>query len=235
MVKKLMTAIVAAWVVAASSMASEIKPLEHVDVDALTGDTQTVAKGAGDHHVAIAWWMPRELWGSILARDMSASETNKQAVLDAMAGISVLAVVQADLSSLGAFNFYTREEVEERMALSFTDSEGTTQKLQILQKPNPDLEIFLGLMRPVLGAAMGNLGQNMHFYVLDERSSASPRLLDPYQVGRLDVRLTRKDGRVMDAQVEMPINALFVPRTCPNGKEAHISWSFCPWDGTRLQ
>jgi hypothetical protein len=34
--------------------------------------------------------------------------------------------------------------------------------------------------------------------------------------------------------LETPLNSLFVPRTCPNGKPAHVSWKFCPWGGERL-
>lgn len=232
---KMMTAVVAGWAMAAASMAAEIRPLATVDVDTLTGDTQVVAKGAGDRHIAIAWWMPRELWGSILARDANASESDRQALLAAMDGVSVLAVVQADVSALGAFNYYSKDDIETTMTLSFTDAEGREHRLPILQKVNPDLEIVLGIMRPVLAGAMGNMGQNMHFYVIDERTRGTSRLLDPYRQGQLDVRLSRKDGHLMDAVVEMPVNALFVPRMCPNGKEAHISWKYCPWDGSRLE
>jgi hypothetical protein len=35
-------------------------------------------------------------------------------------------------------------------------------------------------------------------------------------------------------KIEMPIDALFVQRMCPNGKPAHVSWVVCPWDGGKL-
>ena len=38
----------------------------------------------------------------------------------------------------------------------------------------------------------------------------------------------------MTARVELPINALFVPRLCSDGREAHVTWNYCPWTGERL-
>jgi hypothetical protein len=152
-----------------------------------------------------------------------------------MSGISLLAVVQADISSVGAFKFYSKEEIEENMTLSYSGADGKRQKLTPVQSIDPDLEIVLGVFKPVLGAAMGNLGNNMHFYVLNDRAKSSPRLLDPYRKGQIDIRLARRDNVLMDASIEMPINALFVPRKCPNGKDAHVSWVYCPWTGKKLE
>ena len=82
---------------------------------------------------------------------------------------------------------------------------------------------------------MGNLGKNMHFYVLNDKSKSFPRLLDPYRKGQINIQLSRKDDVLMTASIEMPLNSLFVPRKCPNGKDAHISWKYCPWTGKRLE
>ena len=221
--------------VATYSMAAEKKPIKDIDTDAFTSDTQVTPEGAGDNHMAFVWWIPNEFWESILSRDTTTSESNKKALLDAMSGISLIAIVQADISAFGTFNFYSKEEIEQSMKLSFTDADGKKQRLLPVQTITPDLEVVLGVFKPILGAAMGNLGNNMHFYVLNDSSKSSPRLLDPYQKGQIDIQLARRDKVLMDAGIEMPINALFVPRKCPNGKDAHISWVYCPWTGQRLE
>ena len=82
---------------------------------------------------------------------------------------------------------------------------------------------------------MGNLGSNMHFYVLNDRAKSVSRLLDPYRKGQIEIQLERRDKVLMDGSIEMPINALFVTRKCPNGKDAHISWKYCPWSGKKLE
>lgn len=201
----------------------------------MTRDTQVTVQGAGDRHIAVAWWIPNEFWEAFLSRDSTTNESQKQAMLQALSGISLLAVLQGDISTMGAFNFYTKEEIEQSMTLSFSAADGNKYKLSPLQSVAPDLEVVIGVIKPVLASAMGNLGNNMHFYVLNDKTESSPRLLDPYQKGRLDIKLKNRDAASLDARIEMPVNALFRPRTCPNGKVAHISWSYCPWGGERLE
>ena len=216
------------------AMAAEKKPIKAVDPDALTNEIQVIAKGAGDDHTALVWWIPYEFWEITFARDETTSETDKKTILDTFSGVSLLSVVQADLSSLGAFTFYTREIIQKNMVITYTDTAGKKQRLFPLQATNPDLEILLGQFKPVLKAAMGNLGNNMHFYVLDDKSKSSLRLLDPYREGIITIQLIKKNNDLITAEIEMPLNCLFIPRICPNGKEAHISWKYCPWTGTRL-
>jgi hypothetical protein len=233
--KKLCILVVMVSMLATHSMAAEQRSLKDVDIDAFTSDTQVTPKGAGDSHIAIVWWIPNEFWESILSRDTTTSTSNKKAMLDAMSGISLLAVVQADISTFGAFKFYSKEEIEKNIVLSFSDTGDKKQRLSTLQAIDPDLEVVLGVFKPILGAAMGNLGNNMHFYVLNDRSTSSLRVLDPYRKGQINIQLAKKDNGLMDASIELPINALFVPRKCPNGKDAHISWKYCPWTGQKLE
>jgi hypothetical protein len=217
------------------AMAAEKRPIKDVDTDAMTGDTQITPRGSGDDHIALIWWIPNEFWESILARDTTTSETDKKAMLDTMSGVSLLAVVQADITSLGAFKFYSKEEIEKKMTISYTDVSGSTQKLSTLQTITPDLEIVLGVFKPLLGAAMGNLGSNLHFYVLNDTSESFPRLIDPYLEGVLTIKIAKRNGDLMTGDIELPLNSLFIPRKCPNGKDAHISWKYCPWTGKKLE
>ena len=179
--------------------------------------------------------MPIEFWGSILERDAATSAADKQAMLNVMAEVSLLAVVQADISEVGAFNYYTKQQVEDTMLITFTDALDVKRQLTPIKTLSPDLQVVLSVFKPILEAAMGNLGSNFHFYVLDDRTSKAGRLIDPYREGVIDVQLARKDGVSLSLQIETPLNALFVPRTCPNGKAAHISWKYCPWSGALLR
>lgn len=233
--KRLFIAIMMTALVSTFTLAAERKPIEEIDANAFTSDTQVTASGAGDNHIALAWWMPVEFWESIFAKDATTSEAAEKSVLDAMSGVSLMAVVQADISTLGAFDFYAKEEIEERMKLSYVDSDGKKHSLSPVDRIDPDLEVVLGTFKPILTAAMGNLGDNMHFYVLNDRADSSTRLLDPYRQGKIDIHIATKDDLSMYATIEMPINALFVPRKCPNGKDAHVSWGYCPWSGTKLE
>lgn len=233
--KKLLIAVMVITMMASYSIAAEKRPLKDVDTDMFTSDTQVTAKDAGDDHMALAWWIPNEFWESVFSRDASTDESGKKAVLDALAGVSLLAVVQADITDMGAFKFYSKEEIEQTMRLSFAGAEDKKQSLSPVKTVGADLESVLGVLKPILGAAMGNFGSNLHFYVLNDKSESSARLIDPYQKGQIDIQLLKRDKSLMDASIEMPLNALFVPRKCPNGRDAHISWNYCPWTGKELE
>jgi hypothetical protein len=233
MKKILITAIILS--VTTNVIAIERKQIKDVDTDSLIADTQDTPKGAGENHAAMCWWIPSEFWQAILAKDPSMAESDKKAMLEAMSGVTLLAVVQADITDFGAFNFYPKDEIEKQMTISYTNAGDEKLSLSPMKNIKPDLEIVLGVFKPILGAAMGNLGNNMHFYVLNDETGTTKRLIDPYNKGLLNVKLTKRNGNIMNADIEMPLNSLFVPRKCPNGKDAHVSWNYCPWTGEKLE
>ncbi len=220
--------------VAANAFALQKKPILEVDTNAVAGETQITPSPAGDDHMALVWWIPHEFWQAVLAQDATTSEVDKKSTLHALRPVSLFAVVQADISSFGAFNFYSKQRIEENMIITFTDATGKKQRLMPVQAIDGDFEIIIGIFKPILGAAMGNLGNNFHFFVLNDLQLGGDRLIDPYRKGLIKVQLEKKNNGLMAAEVEMPLNSLFVPRKCPNGKDAHVSWNYCPWTGKRL-
>lgn len=223
-----------ALLVSVGVFAAERKSLADVVSDDLVSDTQVMLPGAGDDHLAMAWWMPNEFWASLFARDQSMSAGDKKSMMDTLDGVSLLVVVQADISQMGSFNFYGKKRIADNMQIRFVDAKQKSHAVQPLSQIDSDLELVLNIFKPILGAALGNMGNNMHFYVLSDVDGRS-RLMDPYQKGSLTVQLERSDEQAISAEIAMPLNALFVPRLCPNGKPAHISWAFCPWSGQKVK
>lgn len=217
------------------SYALQKKNIADVSSDELISETQTGPADAGDNHTSIVWWLPHEFWMGVMERDPSISKKDKEEMLQAVEGVSILAIVQSDISSLGAFDFYDREQVERGMVVSQTRPDGTSEKVPFQEKLNPDLEVVMAAFRPILATAMGKMGDNMHFFVLSDTLPSGGRRLDPYQGGELKVKLEDRSGRSLISEIELPLNSLYVSRTCPNGKKAHVSWNFCPWTGEKLQ
>ncbi|MFL1406851.1 hypothetical protein ACJO2E_16055 [Marinobacter sp. M1N3S26] len=232
--KKLLPSLALILLMSTQALAVERKPLADVPTDELTEDTQVMPKGAGDDHAAVVWWIPKEFWQAILSRDTFSSEADKQATIDAVSGVSILGVVQADITQMGAFKFYPMQEIEDTMRVTFTPEGSDPIVLKPMKELDPDLEMMLGAFRPILAGAIGNLGSNLQFFVYDDKQAGSDRLLDPYSTGTLDVDLTKRNGDAMEGTIELPLNSLFIPRKCPNGRDAHISWDYCPWSGERL-
>jgi hypothetical protein len=216
-----------------ASFAAERRPLVEIPIEALTRDTQVQPAG-GDRHMTLVWWVPYEFWGAVLARDAGTPQASKDALLAAVKGVSVLGVVQADISTMGAFHYYPAEAIEKSLLITTTDAAGKSKPLSVLKEINPDLQVALGVFKPILSSAMGNLGANLHFFVLDDRAD-SGRVIDPYRAGSLTVKLTKSDKTPLVARIETPLDSLFVPRVCPNGRTAHVTWKFCPWNGEPLR
>jgi hypothetical protein len=63
-------------------------------------------------------------------------------------------------------------------------------------------------------------------------TEADRRVLDPWGPDRLTVQLEKRNGDVMAARVPLPIKALFAPRLCSDGREAHITWKYRPGRGS---
>ena len=215
------------------ALAAEKKAIKDVDPDSFTGDTQVSIKGAGDNHMALAWWIPIEFWDSVLSRDPTISESEKNGMLDALKGVTLMGIVQADISAFGAFKFYTKEDVETNMNLTFIDSKDKKHRLYPEKNIDSELKLVIDIFKPVLTNAMGNMGNNLHFFVLDDKSESS-RKLDPYSQGLIKIQLKTSDNVLISGDIELPVNALYVPRQCPNGKNAHITWNYCPWSGKQL-
>lgn len=233
--KKLVLGVLVLFMATSYLMAAEKMPLEGVEDDRLLKDTQVFIKGGGDKHLAMMWWIPKEYWESVFSRDETISESVKNVVLDTMSGVSLLALVQADVTELGAFEFYGKDEIEKNMGISFSNIDGNRYKISPVKDVESDLATIIQEFKPILGAAMGNLGENMHFYVISDKSKDTARLLDPYRPGKISLELANRDRVLLQGRIELPLDALFVPRKCSNGKDAHISWKYCPWSGKKLE
>jgi len=216
------------------STAAEKRPSKDIDTDEMTSECQISPVTQSDH-LALAWWIPNEFWEANLDQDPTTAPEDKKEMLDAMRGTSILAIVQADITNLGVFKFYDEETVSETQKLSYIDADGKAHKLVILEQVKPELQMVMGIMKPMLSNAMGEMGKNFHFYILDDVGENKQRVLDPYKKGSLKIGLETKALEKLNAEIKFPLNSLFVPRLCPNGQKAHVSWEFCPWTGKKLE
>jgi len=233
--KSALLSLILLFAIATITNAQERYSIADVSADAILEETQVTPRGAGDHHVAQFSWMPLEFWKAIFTRDHSLSEAGKKEMIRAFTDIILLSVVQADISAFGTFNFYNEKEVSENLDFTFTDSTGEIHELKMITEIDDDLQMILSIFKPILSSGMGNLGDNTHFFVFEDSNGPSERLINPYEKGRINFSLARRDDVVMNGSINTPLNSLFIPRTCPNGEEAHVSWNYCPWSGERLE
>lgn len=232
---RIVAIIVVSMIVTTSTVyALEKKPISSISMDQLTEDTHLSAS-SGKGHINLVWWIPFEYWQVTLINLKTTPESDRKLILNTLRPYSLLMICQADISS-GSFKFYSKNEIESKLDITFKSKNGSPIKLVPLKDIAPDLQIMLDTFKPILAAAaIENMGQNMHFFVLDDYDSTRKRKIDPYRFGTLNFRIGRRNGELMQTQLDFPLNSLYVPRKCPNGKEAHITWKYCPWTGVELE
>lgn len=214
----------------ANAGAIEKKQPKDVDISAMTNETQRTSYAGGVH---LAWWIPAEYWEASLSRDPNVTDAARKQVLDTLRGYSMLAVVQAEVGALGNFTFYERDAVIKGLKLELSDGKDWASLVPLAEVPQK-LAPLLKVLGPILSSAMGPMGQNMNFFVLDDHKKGG-RLISPYEPGMLRITLTDNKGvKLEPLLIEFPLDSLYVPRRCPNGKPAHVSWMVCPWDGSKL-
>ena len=213
--------------------AAERKDPSEINIVDLTTETQKMSGEASE--MDMVWWIPPEFWEAALRQDPSVPADQADAMLDVMRPYFVIAVVQADISPFGAFNFLPEPRIKRGLEVTHIDERGNRSRLNILETTNADFELLLLQLGPVLGSAMGNLGQNFNFYAFSATDEDGNRVASPFDSGIVQVRMSGREGSPATVlEFEAPLDSLFEPRICPNGKPAHISWNFCPWDGSRL-
>jgi hypothetical protein len=229
-ISNVLALLAAALPLCAAAGAIEKKQVKDIDLAALTTETQRTAYEGGVH---LAWWIPAEYWDATLARDARVTDKDRAEFMQTLRGYSLLAVVQAEASATGAFTFYPRDVISKGLKLELAAGNSWTAAAPLPDVP-AELAPLLAALSPILAQAMGPLGKNMNFYVLDDRKKEG-RLISPYDPGALRITLADKNGAVLEPMlIEFPLDSLYVPRRCPNGKPAHVSWVVCPWDGAKL-
>ena len=214
-----------------SVYASERKPIVDVDIGALTVETQ---KMAGDQsELDLVWWIPVEYWAATLRQSAGLPTAQMDDMINVLSQHSVLAVVQANISPFGSFSFVDKETIMDGMLVEMIDESNKVRTISHTEPSDPDMRLVLDQMKPMLSQAMGAMGQNFFFFPLPAFDEDGERSPSPYEKGRLRVTLQRGETASV-IEIEMPLDSLFVPRECPNGKPAHVSWNYCPWGGEPL-
>src|SRR5215813_1615310 len=195
---------------------------------------ETQQQHAAPGFVDFVWWVPPEYWEATVVQQEVRTGIQREALVEVLRPVFMVVIAQADIA-LGALNFFTEAQTRKGLVMTYTRPHGVLMTLQPLDALSPALEALQQMFRPLLSAAAGNLGKNMWFFTYSDVDASGNRVVSPFEPGELQIALASRSGAIRSTfHVEFPLNALFVPRRCANGKPAHISWKYCPWDGTPL-
>jgi hypothetical protein len=220
----------AACLLASNLNAAELKAAADVDSGILTQELQ---RSSNDEGIQVAWWMPAEFWSVALGNEKSLTAAQTEEVMKILRQYTFIAVVDGEVGG-AAISFLDREAVAKSLSVDVLDATGKSRKVVPLEPVPEDVKPLLSVLVPAMGAAMGNLGRNLHFFVFKDQVD-DVRLFSPLVAGSVVVKLSGREKRPdISLTIERPIDSLLVPRLCANGKPAHVSWIYCPWDGKKL-
>jgi hypothetical protein len=226
-----------------SGVAVERKAFAAVSAPSVLRETQRQENN--DRNVMLVWWIPYEFW-QVSTANAGESQRNGIAQLEPiLTPYTILMVVDGRVLPLGSMNFANREQLEANLRVEVLAANGTATPMVYVPEP-PQVQAVLGAIRPMLAGNLGELGKNMQLFVYNNQGADSKLMLSPYGTGGLRVTLTpftppAPDGAKPLAPMparfdfETPLDSLHVARLCANGKPAHISWKYCPWDGKKLK
>lgn len=218
------------FLLATNLNAAERRAAADVDSGILTTELQRSSNSDG---IQVAWWMPAEFWAVALGSEESLTPAQTEEVMKVLRQYTFIAVVDGDVGG-AAVDFFDREAVAKSLTVEVVDASGKSRKVVPIEPVPEDVKPLLGVLVPAMGAAMGNLGRNLHFFVFKDQVDDT-RVFSPFDAGAIVVKLGGRAKRQdISLTIERPIDALLVPRLCANGKPAHVSWNYCPWDGKKL-
>lgn len=210
----------------------EPKEINNVVIENLITETQETSPSDSDS--SLIWWIPYEFWEASLEQSTSIEPALKESILQIVEPYFMLIVIQKDNSSSG--NSYSLEQVKQNLTFNFENSSGEEQKLIPLDNIPSDLVLLQEAIRSAVKQRVNNIGENFHILVFENTTSEGDLLISPYETGIINVTLSENNNvATSNLAIDLPLNSLYVPRICPNGKEAHVSWQYCPWDGSELE
>lgn len=150
-------------------------------------------------------------------------------VLDVVNDYTLVAVVDGTIGVFGGVDFVPEAKV--RASLRLIDLRGKEHKPLPQSALSADASNMLAMMRPMMAANLGPMGENLNFYAFPAVDADGARLADATVEGRIAVKTARESY-----SFRLPLGALLRPKVCPKDDERmNGAWSFCPWHGLRLE
>ena len=228
---------IACWSICFSgaTFAVERRAISDVRLDQFILETQQESVSPLTLEGVFVWWFPKEYWQQTL-QFVEAPERN--AILNLVEDNLILAVCHYQIDPIsGQRSYASNEEVIKGMRVSRLRTGKKTFSLTPLSHLEGNQQYVVdSLAEGIRQGALSHLADGVYFYVFEDRLRRSPtRQADPYEAGQLIVQVDGAEEFTHTIRFDTPLDSLFEPRTCPNGKPAHVSWEYCPWSGTKLE
>lgn len=199
---------------------------QQVDFSKFISETQKSNSEVGS--VSIAWWIPIEFWQITLSAEPSISEAQMEDFLQTLRPYMIFAVIDGKMGPLGGINFTPSDSIANSIEL--IDDHGKVYIPIGMDDLSSDVQNLLLVFKPIVKNMMGQLGENMNFYVFSDVKEKNKRVADPLDQGNIQLNFINKEYKW-----KLPLSSLLPPLKCPVDNEPMDgTWNYCPWHGTKL-
>lgn len=175
-----------------------------------------------ESNIKQVWWIPSEYWRFALA---NSPDIGEEVIIDIEAkltGYTLFSVVNSDISPFSGFK-------KREASISIIDENEILLPLSEEEIPDDILEL-INIFRPTLTGMVGQLGEQMIFYVFKNNLEDGTIAISPYNKGKLLVKVNDTDFIY-----RLPLQSMVEKKTCPEDQEQlNGNWEYCPWHGTKL-
>lgn len=202
-------------------------PPERVKVNELTQDLQRSSQAADS--LDLVWWIPAEFWDVVMTGEKEMGEKTRGEFGDLFRSHTIIAAVKGKIGSFGVTDFESESDL--RAKLRVRDATGKSYEPIAADKVDRRLTMLIQVMRPMFKNLLGEMGDNMQFYVFPGQDANGQRLANPVGSGSFNVSLGDESY-----SYRLPLGSLLVPRRDPSTGEVFPgSYRFNPYTGTELK
>ena len=209
------------------TLAQSEKDLEHVSLDEFIAEMQ-IDVGSNEE-ISMVWTIPIEFWILSFMSDTMTSDYQKQSLIETLRPYYIVAVVDGKFGLFGSVEYSSMDSIQK--SLEVTVDGAVHRPLKDSYLPT-EVQILLSSFKPLLSSMLGMMGENMHFFVFNDRNAKDKRILELYEFGN-DIQFEYLNKKV---SLKTPVGALLKKKKCPvDGEEYNGGWKFCPYHGELLK
>ncbi len=199
--------------------------IKNIDYNQFIRETQ---KNSSDgKKISLVWWIPIEFWDITLHNNNTLSEEQIIKFMETLKSYSIFAVIDGEVSGFGGFTYESVDSISQNIVL--IDNDNKNFKPLKYEALDAFLQNLLSVFKPLLKNSMGQLGENMNFFVFPD-IDGNKRISNPYLKGCVTIKIKDKEYKW-----RTPLGTLMPQKVCPkDGELMNGAWEFCPWDGEKL-
>ncbi|MDO1501779.1 hypothetical protein Q2T40_16720 [Winogradskyella maritima] len=197
------------------------KPNNEVSLDALTTETQFSSDSPD--LVEFIWWIPNEFWEASFSQDPSISASEAQEIVSLVEDYTIVIALKGKIGVFGGINYEDVDHIQKEFTVTYN---GTDLRLIGEKELNADTRNFISMMKPMISNMLGPMGENMNFFIYDNKKSP----INVFEEGY--IQFTLGD---YETGTELPLGSLLQEKQCSVTKKLHNGkWSYCPYHGVPL-